>query len=434
MDMPRLGNIFGEVVTRLTDSRSGNNLRYLVSDAMRSALGIFIFQSESFLAYQRQLEERHGRSNAQTILGVHEIPSDAQIRNILDEQPPSVLDEVYLKVLEQLENEKALDQLRGPDGNLLVALDATEYFSSEKISCPNCSSTEKAETIRYHHSALMPAIVKPGLKHVLGLPPEFITPQDGHDKQDCENAAAKRWLRRFGPWLKKLGVTILGDDLYSRQPVVEEILRQGLDYILVSKPSSHKALEDYVSESEPEVVELILPKKKDKPQEVIKYRFLNNVPLRGDDKGLSTNWCHVIITKDGKSSYQNSWVTNRTITKENIAQITGFGRARWKVENENYNTLKTKGYHLEHNFGHGKKFLSSILASLNSIAFLFHSVLELTNELYQDIRQKITVRKDFFQHIKTLTIFHLFDSFDALIIFMIEGLKNPHPLPVFNSS
>ena len=50
------------------------------------------------------------------------------------------------------------------------------------------------------------------------------------------------------------------------------------------------------------------------------------------------------------------------------------GRARWKIENENNNTLKTAGYHLEHNFGHGKQYLASLLATMNILAFLFHTM------------------------------------------------------------
>ena len=70
------------------------------------------------------------------------------------------------------------------------------------------------------------------------------------------------------------------------------------------------------------------------------------------------------------------------------------GRSRWKIENENNNTLKTKGYHLEHNFGHGKKGLANLLASMNLLAFLFHTVLDLTCELYGKIRAKLGARRN----------------------------------------
>lgn len=60
----------------LLDSRTGNNQRYRVADAALSAFGVFFTQTPSFLAYQRKMAEQKGRSNSQSLFGVHEIPSD----------------------------------------------------------------------------------------------------------------------------------------------------------------------------------------------------------------------------------------------------------------------------------------------------------------------------------------------------------------------
>jgi DNA-directed RNA polymerase subunit RPC12/RpoP len=100
---------------------------------------------------------------------------------------------------------------------LLVALDGTEYFSSQKIHCPNCSHRELPNgKTNYYHSVITPVIVQADNEHVISLEPEFIVPQDGHEKQDCEIEASKRWLRAHGAYYAKRKVTILGDDLYSR--------------------------------------------------------------------------------------------------------------------------------------------------------------------------------------------------------------------------
>ena len=100
-------------------------------------------------------------------------------------------------------------------------------------NCDNCNTKNHQNgTTTYFHTVVTPVIVKPGNNWVIALAPEFITPQDGHDKQDCENAAAKRWIERNGPWLKKLGVTLTADDLYCKQPICELILEQGLNFVL----------------------------------------------------------------------------------------------------------------------------------------------------------------------------------------------------------
>jgi hypothetical protein len=37
--------------------------------------------------------------------------------------------------------------------------------------------------------------------------------------------------------------------------------------------------------------------------------------------------------------------------KGNVRLLAGYGRGRWKIENEHNNVLKNRGYNLEHNFG-----------------------------------------------------------------------------------
>jgi len=99
------------------------------------------------------------------------------------------------------------------------------------------------------------------------------------------------------------------------------------------------------------------------------------------------------------------------------------GRARWKIENENNNILKTKGYHLEHNFGHGKNHLSNFLLTLNLLAFLFHTALEMFDDTYRRIREDLPARKTFFDDIRALTRYMCFTSWEVMLTFMARGLK-----------
>ena len=113
-----------------------------------------------------------------------------------------------------------------------------------------------------------------------------------------------------------------------------------------------------------------------------------------------------------------------------MAALAASGRARWKIENENNNTLKTKGYHLEHNFGHGKKHLSSLLAALNILAFLFHTVLAFTDERYRLVRAALPTRQTFFQDVRALTRYLCFPSWEGLLRFMMRGLEiGPYAKP-----
>jgi hypothetical protein len=226
-----------------------------------------------------------------------------------------------------------------------------------------------------------------------------------------------------------LGVTILGDDLYCKQPLCEAIVQQGLNFILVCKADSHKTLYEWVSTlaASGDVQILSLERRHGKRRYTDTYRFVGQVPLRDGNHALLVNWCELTTSdQDGKVVYQNAFATNHAISPTNVAEVVRTGRARWKVENENNNTLKTKGYHLTHNFGHGKQHLSALLATLNLLAFLFHTLLELLDSSYRTIRQFLP-RKIFFQDLRALTRYLCFDSWQALMAFMIQGLELQAP-------
>lgn len=111
-----------------------------------------------------------------------------------------------------------------------------------------------------------------------------------------------------------------------------------------------------------------------------------------------------------------------------MVEVVKAGRARWKSENENNNVLKTKGYHLEHNFGHGQQYLASFLLTLNLLAFLFHTVLELVDDQYRQLRQALGARQTFFNDVRALTRYFCFDSWQHLLDFMTQQLELPSKL------
>jgi hypothetical protein len=422
----RLVECFRATVERFPDERTGKNVEYSMADAAIAAFSVFFTQSPSFLDAQRNLEVSQGCSNARSLFGMTRTPSDNHIRNLLDPVPPDTVFPLFSYALEALHELGHLEPYRSIKGDLLMALDGTRYFSSSKIHCDQCNVTEHDNgTVTYSHTVVTPVIVAPGNPRVIPLEPAFVTPQDGHEKQDCENAAAKRWLSDYGARYRVLGVTILGDDLYCKQPLCEAFIREGLNFILVCKPDSHKTLYEWVAglAATGDVQTLEVNRRAGKHRYTDTYRFVEQVPLRDGKGALDVNWCELTTTRDdGKITYKNAFATNHPITAANVADVVRDGRARWKVENENNNTLKTKGYHLTHNFGHGQQHLSSLLATFNLLAFLFHTLLELMDSSYRCIRQFLP-RKRFFNDLRALTCYLCFDSWDALMAFMIEKLE-----------
>lgn len=197
-----LVSCFHSVIGGFPDKRTGNNTRFTIEDTALGAFSVFFTQSPSFLSFQSAMQEARGKSNAQTLFGMREIPCDNHTRDLLDIVPPSHIFPVFDYALDKINASGDLDKFRSFNNNLLVPLDGVNYFSSNKIHCNNCSVKEhKNGTTTYSHSVITPVIVAPGNNKVIALPPEFIAPQDGHNKQDCETTAAKRWIKQYGPQL-----------------------------------------------------------------------------------------------------------------------------------------------------------------------------------------------------------------------------------------
>ena len=270
---------FRQVLSGLPDKRTGKNTRYGMEDAGLSTFSVFFTQTPSLLAYQRMMAGNKGHSHAQSLFGVHKIPSDNQMRAWLDPVKPAQVFPIFEEILQVLEQQGQLQGFRSFAGTLLMAMDGTDYFSSSQIHCPHCSTRQsKAGEKRYFPSVVTPVIVAPGQAQVLPLVPEFVVPQDGHAKQDCENAAAKRWLLQYGQRYSALNVTVLGDDLYCHQPLCQQLLAQQFNFILVCRPESHTTR--YEPLGGIDLPTVTTKRWTGKVEEIDSYRYLNGAPLK----------------------------------------------------------------------------------------------------------------------------------------------------------
>lgn len=404
---------------------------YKMADAGMSAFSVFFTQSPSFLDWQRRMQQAEGTNNASSIFGVHKIPSDAQIRNLLDPVPPDTLFPVISNIGNMLFDQGYLDSYRSIGDTFLVAIDGTDFFSSNNISCPNCTQSKlKNGDILYRHIAVTPVIVAPKHEKVIPLPPQFVQPQDGHDKQDCELAAAGRWLTEWGAHYAARGMTVLGDDLYCHQPFFRQVRALGAHALFTCKPDSHQTLYEWVEDLQRNgmVQTVTVNRRVGKKHYTDTYRFASHLPLINSDDATLVDWCELVSTDaKGKTIYCNAWATSHAINAANVAEIVAAARARWKIENENNNTLKTKGYHFEHNFGHGKQHLSNLLVTMILMAFLLHTALDWVDERYRTLRSLLPSRRTFFEHVRALMQYMTFKSWDHLMAFMLEKCKPKSP-------
>lgn len=393
--------LLGRKFEHLPDRRNADSVEYPMRDTAMAAFAMFFFQQPSLLAFQRQLEEATGRSNLETIFGVSSVPSDTQLREILDGAPYEPLRRTLAEVFERHRRSGWAAEFRtsaSVGGGLYpIAIDGTDYFSSTKVGCPQCLRSDKGRGVTlFRHSVLAATLVKPGHRRILPMDAEPVLNTDGAEKQDCETRAAERLLVRLRREHPKLPMLILGDAIFAHEPTVALLVAARLSFLLSVKEGSQPETFEWVEEMERvgdwiervEWVEGAASKRR-----YFEARICRQMPL----SQARTHWVTFVEvwerTTAGRVVYHNSWVTDLEVSAGNVAEVVRVARSRWKVENEQFNVHKNGGYELEHNYGHGTKGLSTFFYFLNLLAFVAHQVLERSDRGYRGLRERMPLRE-----------------------------------------
>jgi hypothetical protein len=413
---------FGGLFAGFTDVRKGKNCHYAMRDIVMGGFAPFHMQDPSFLHFQKKIQKHKGRSNCQTLYGMTDIPGDSHIRTILDAVDPAEAEPGFNLVLNEFEKGGGLKDFQRLGGHVLVALDGTQFFSSTSIRCSCCLTRKHKNTpLEYYHSMVSAALVAPGHTKVIPLMPEFIRNEDGQEKQDCERNATKRWFSRHGARLRSLKPIYLGDALLGCQPICETVLAYGGHYIFTSKPEAHKTLYDFIEGCAFARHTVVVTSGKRKiTRHAYHYRWIEGVPLRDGKDAMLTNWLELEIQDEqGKTTFRRALITDLPLSStQTVIDIMAAGRARWKIENETFNVLKNHGYNLEHNFGHGKKYLAMTLVTLNLLAFAVHTLSETLDVLWRNARSPAATRRTLFEYLRSLVVFQVFDSWTAFLTFI----------------
>lgn len=252
------------------------------------------------------------------------------------------------------------------------------------------------------------------------MAPEPIVKQDGETKNDCERNAAKRFLAKLKEDHPHLPFTITEDALSSNAPHIRELQKHEFHYILGVKEGDHEFLfaQAALARQTGQTVEY----EQEEGSTLHRFSFINQVPLNKSNPDIVVNFLEYWEIKKDKVQHF-TWITDFTITKRNVYLVMRGGRARWKVENETFNTLKNQGYHFEHNFGHGQNNLSVVLALLMMLAFLVDQVQQLACGLFQAALDKKGSKKRLWEEIRAL--FHTieFQSMKQIFQAIVYGYK-----------
>jgi len=378
--------------TAIADPRDPRRITWELPAVLMSAFAMLFFQHPSLLEYQRRMQKRTGVSNLERVFGVEELPSDTQMRELLDGVPTEPLRRVLPQIFEQMRRvgwtTRFVTEVGG-ETYYPTVLDGSEYFHSTQIHCPSCLHQRQANgETHYSHVVVAATVTRAGSHAIVPLDAEEVRKTDGAQKQDCELTAAKRLVKRLRTEHRQLSMCIVGDDLYGHEPFIEELRAQRMSFVLVAKPTSHVALFEQIEERAQRgaCVRGTWTEGIGRHRRLFEYRSAADVPLirTGTER---VNFLEVWERRpDGTVGYHNSWMTDFVVTPETVTAIVGIGRSRWKIENEQFNVHKNHGYEVEHNYGHGQQTLSMVFYLLNLLAFLAHKLLEFGDRLYQQCR------------------------------------------------
>lgn len=399
---------------KIIDTRA-NNVTITLDDALMAALAMFQLKDPSLLAFdKRRMEDPE---NLHSIYGIDNIPCDSQMRTLLDPIELPLLRAPFLSVFRKLQRGKDFEKLTYYDGHYLLSADGTGFYSSQKVSSPYCMSKKKRNgDILYHQQMYAAAFVHPDSKVVIPVMPEIISNRDGNNKNDCERNASKRFFNEFRREHPHLKVIVVEDALSSNGPHIRELQGLNLRFILGVKPGDHAVLFKQFRQADRDGKTQTFACLDSKDgQKGHSFTFMNNVPLNDSNPDLLVNILEYLqINKDGKVT-TFSWVTDIPLTEENVTCIMCAGRARWKIENETFNTLKNQGYNLGHNYGLGKKNLSAVFTVLMMLAFLIDQAQQLGCWLFQAALEKQKAKKYLWEDIRGFFHHYKVDSMETIL-------------------
>jgi len=407
------------------DTRQKAKTDYTIHDVLMSGFACMFFQDPSLLQFQRELEKIERRNNLQSLFDLTQIPSDTQIKEITDTIDSDLFRPVYKDFFSRLQRGKHLQKYQLFPGLYLCSVDGTQYYHSKTIHCDHClTMTHRNGSVSYSHKVLQAAVMHPDKKQVIPLMPEEIRNTDGTKKQDCENKAFKRLIPQIRKDHPRLGLIIGGDSLFANKPCIDKVLEYGMHFIFTAKSGDHPHMMEWIEHFD----DMDTLKIEDEKGRIHEYGWMNEVPVNSEDEDCSVNFFRYRIASknpDGtkKIHYRSAWITDLTVTSKNVETLVKGGRCRWKIENECFNTLKNQGYHISHNYGHGKKHLCFNFFMMTLTAFFFHQIFELVDREFKICRKMHGSRKNLWQNLRVTANTLIFESWIHLIDFMINREK-----------
>lgn len=409
-------NIIYNSLSKVPEQKNSKNRGISLIDSLMSGYALFSLKYASLLQFDQNYHRADiTKHNLKSLYMVEKAPSDTYMREKLDEVDPKHLRKSFNRLLAEFQRSNYLKLFEFYEGRYLLPLDGTGYFHSYDIHCDNCCEKHhKDGRVSYYHQMLGGALVHPDYKIALPFAPEPIMKTDGAKKNDCERRSAERFLTDFRREHPHMKVIITGDGLFSNGPFIKRLNTDKHSFILVAKEKDHKYLLAEFRALAKDEYRLT----REGTRHVFKY--MNGLSLNESHLDCLVNVLEYWEYKKGKTQHW-VWVTDIPLTKKTVYQVMRGGRARCKIENETFNTLKNQGYQFEHNFGHGKKNLSTVFAYLMNLAFFVDQLKQLCCKEFKKAVIRLGNKKRFWEEQRGLFFHYFIDSWDALMNALAYG-------------
>lgn len=367
------------VSKQVKDPRRIKSSRYSIPELVLACVYMYMMRSGSRNSINEDGMFSQFKENYKSLFGF-KLPHMDTVNDLFEKSDNTLLEGLKVKLIKRLLHQRVLHKFKYKHRYFIVAIDGTGIFRFDKCPYEGCPyKTSNKGKVTYYQTVVEAKVVcSNGFS--LSIATEFVTNQDGADKQDCEYNATIRIIEKLRKYFPRLPMLIVLDGLYAKDPIMQAITSNGWQFGIVWKDKTLYNLQDNVGEQEDRIEQNSF----DKMESITKNHYIestysySNQPMKYKDNTLYyasvTEKSIQLESEKSETETTYKYLISIPPDRENIMAITEANRLRWKIENEGFNVQKNNGFDLHHKMNRN---------NLNAIKNYYHclQIANLFNQL-----------------------------------------------------
>ena len=432
---------------------SAEQSEFCLRDCLGMMLSVFVFKYPSLLHFTEELKglvrspdarldrvfKARTLENVQRLFQLSGVPSDTTLRRRIDVIPTAVLDRLFVALMKVLQQWEWWSEFTTERGEYLLVVDGSQLYSSKKVHCDGCRETHHRDgSVTHSHQLVTAAIVNPEGTVTIPIGVEPIGRDTGTSKNECEQVAAKKLLRKLRQQFPDIRFCVVADALYSTAPMIDLLGKLNMSYLLAVKPGQRQRQGVYTYEARSGLSEARWQRasRADAQQERyakdrgrLSYRVLSGRALhdRAPQTEVTVLQCERQLPNKG-TQVVGEWVTNHEIIPTTAAVWVRYARRRWNIENCLFKTMKAvQGMNFEHNFGHGKQHLCNNIGLLMMVAACLDQLCQLSCQMFRMMRGGTSSWRGVWERQRALLNMVTLTDWPGFYEKLLWGLDPPEP-------